>query len=148
MSHKGTVQTFSNRSSFEDCLDAVAACDLFLSLITPQYGSGKDGTELSITHRELLPGELKPGDLSRNHPSLPTNPDIAHVLYLRGLMERIGRGTQEIRLHQSTSFAKHHIAEPAGNAGIGVVRIVADRHTGHCRRVEAEGRAKIRGHIA
>ena len=60
MSHKGTVQTFSNRSSFEDCLDAVAACDLFLSLITPQYGSGKDGAELSITHQELLKAiELK-----------------------------------------------------------------------------------------
>jgi ATP-dependent DNA helicase RecG len=28
--------------------------------------------------------------------SLPTNPDIAHVFYLRGLMERIGRGGQLI----------------------------------------------------
>lgn len=26
----------------------------------------------------------------------PTNPDIAHVLYLRRLMERVGRGTQKI----------------------------------------------------
>lgn len=60
MSHKGTVQTFSNRHAFEDCLDAVAACDLFLSLITPQYGSGRDGAELSITHQELLKAiELK-----------------------------------------------------------------------------------------
>jgi len=31
--------------------------------------------------------------LRTTHPSLPSNPDIAHVLYLRGLMERIGRGT-------------------------------------------------------
>lgn len=54
MSHKGTVQTFSSRSAFEDSLEAVAACDLFLSVITPQYGSGKIGDELSITHQELL----------------------------------------------------------------------------------------------
>ncbi|MHB1291314.1 MAG: hypothetical protein ACYCY5_03900 [Sulfuricella sp.] len=33
------MQTFSSRSTFEDCLDAVAACDLFISLITPLYGS-------------------------------------------------------------------------------------------------------------
>jgi ATP-dependent DNA helicase RecG len=51
---------------------------------------------IEIWNSGRLPNELKPVDLSRNHPSLPTNPDIAHVLYLRGLMERIGRGTQKI----------------------------------------------------
>jgi ATP-dependent DNA helicase RecG len=51
---------------------------------------------IEIWNSGHLPEGLKPGDLSRNHPSLPTNPDIAHVLYLRGLMERIGRGTQKI----------------------------------------------------
>lgn len=51
---------------------------------------------IEIWNSGRLPDELKPGDLSKNHPSLPTNPDIAHVLYLRGLMERIGRGTQKI----------------------------------------------------
>jgi len=39
---------------------------------------------------------MQPSDLKKNHPSLPTNPDIAHVFYLRGLMERIGRGGQLI----------------------------------------------------
>ena len=51
---------------------------------------------IEIWNAGRLPDALKPGDLARNHPSLPTNPDIAHVLYLRGLMERIGRGTQKI----------------------------------------------------
>jgi hypothetical protein len=60
MSHKGTVQTFSSRSTFEDSLAAVADCDLFLSVITPQYGSGKHDDGLSITHQELLKAiELK-----------------------------------------------------------------------------------------
>jgi len=51
---------------------------------------------IEIWNSGHLPEGIKPGDLRRNHPSLPTNPDIAHVLYLRGLMERIGRGTQKI----------------------------------------------------
>lgn len=51
---------------------------------------------IEIWNSGRLPEGLKPGDLRRNHPSLPTNPDMAQVLYLRGLMERIGRGTQKI----------------------------------------------------
>ena len=56
MSHAGTVQTYSNRTAFENCLDAVEKCDLFLGIITPQYGSGqyKDSPkEPSITHQEI-----------------------------------------------------------------------------------------------
>ena len=51
---------------------------------------------IEIWNSGRLPEELQPLDLKRNHPSIPTNPDIAHVLYLRSLMERIGRGTQKI----------------------------------------------------
>jgi len=53
MSHKGTVPVFSNKTAFENCLHAVKQCDLFLGLITPQYGSGIKAGELSITHREM-----------------------------------------------------------------------------------------------
>ncbi len=55
MSHKGTVPVFSNQSAFESCIAAVKKCDLFLGIITPQYGSGKEKnkTELSITHKEI-----------------------------------------------------------------------------------------------
>jgi hypothetical protein len=53
MSYKGTVPVFSNRSAFENCIAATERADLFLGLITPQYGSGKDEEGLSITHREL-----------------------------------------------------------------------------------------------
>ena len=55
MSHKGTVPVWPNLTAFENCLRAVKNCDLFLSIITPQYGSGKDKKDaLSITHQELL----------------------------------------------------------------------------------------------
>jgi ATP-dependent DNA helicase RecG len=51
---------------------------------------------IEIWNTGRLPEGLKLADLKRNHPSLPPNPDMAQVLYLRGLMERIGRGTQKI----------------------------------------------------
>lgn len=53
-------------------------------------------SRIEIWNSGRLPEGLKPSDLRRNHPSMPTNPDIAHVLYIRGLMERVGRGTQKI----------------------------------------------------
>ncbi len=43
MSHKGTLPVSSTRTAFENCLHGVEYCDLFLSLITPQYGSGVAG---------------------------------------------------------------------------------------------------------
>lgn len=51
---------------------------------------------IEIWNAGHLPREIKVGDLRKPHPSIPTNPDIAHVLYLRRLMERVGRGTQKI----------------------------------------------------
>lgn len=55
MSHKGTMPVFPDRSNFENCLAAVEACDLFLGIITTQYGSGTPAKDQrSITHEELL----------------------------------------------------------------------------------------------
>lgn len=51
---------------------------------------------IDIWNSGRLPEELSTKDLRGNHPSIPTNPDIVHVLYLRRLMERTGRGTQMI----------------------------------------------------
>lgn len=59
-----------------------------LVLITPE--------SIRIANPGSLPGDLKPGDLKRDHPSVPRNPDIAYVCYLRGLIENVGRGTQRI----------------------------------------------------
>jgi hypothetical protein len=53
MSHKGTMPVQSNLSAFENCLRAVERCDLFLGLITQYYGSGKDSSDISITHQEF-----------------------------------------------------------------------------------------------
>jgi len=54
MSHKGTVPIYPDKTAFESCLLAVERCDLFLAIITPQYGSGVVDGDLGITHQELL----------------------------------------------------------------------------------------------
>ncbi len=48
---------------------------------------------LEISNYGELPAHLKPSDLTKNHLSFPRNPDIAHICFLRGLTENIGRGT-------------------------------------------------------
>lgn len=83
------------------------------------FGALREGIMNALVHRDLdnvaggmtisfftgrieiwnageLPDGLTPAGLRRDHPSLPRNPDIAHVCFLRGLIERIGRGTQLI----------------------------------------------------
>ena len=55
MSHKGTIPIDPQVSAMDSCLDAVESCDLFLGLILPKYGTGREtATGLSITHREAI----------------------------------------------------------------------------------------------
>jgi ATP-dependent DNA helicase RecG len=54
------------------------------------------GSRIDIWNSGRLPGGLTPGAFRRDHPSIPVNPDMAQVFYLRALMERIGRGTEKI----------------------------------------------------
>jgi ATP-dependent DNA helicase RecG len=51
---------------------------------------------IEIWNSGRLPEGLSVPDLKREHPSLPPNPDMAHVFHLRGLIERLGRGTLKI----------------------------------------------------
>jgi hypothetical protein len=54
MSCMGTVPVNSDRQAYEDCLEAMEECDLFLGIIFPRYGSGSTSDEpLNITHREM-----------------------------------------------------------------------------------------------
>lgn len=53
MSRKGTVPVNPGETTFQSCLRAVEQCDLFLGIITPSYGSGKETGKLSITHQEI-----------------------------------------------------------------------------------------------
>ena len=54
MSYKGTIPVSSTGTAFDNCLEAVKNCDLFLGIITGRYGSGEGPGSLSITHKEIL----------------------------------------------------------------------------------------------
>lgn len=55
MSVAGTLKVNPRASAMTNCIEAVEKCDLFLGLILPRYGSGKEAPgDPSITHRELL----------------------------------------------------------------------------------------------
>lgn len=89
MSHKGTVPVRSSRTAFENCLAGVDACDLFLGIITPSYGSGKGGTDLSITHQEMQRA------IALNKPRwLLSHND---VVFARRLLRDLGKDTPEKR---------------------------------------------------
>ena len=81
MSHKGTMPVFSKLSAFENCIKAVENCDLFLGIITPYYGSGKDGGEISICHQELRKA------LELNKPRWLLAHD--HVVFAKSLLENL-----------------------------------------------------------
>lgn len=51
-SHLGTVPVNPLHSNQENCLNAVRACDAFLGIIRPFYGTGITG-DFSITHEEM-----------------------------------------------------------------------------------------------
>ncbi len=50
--------------------------------------------KLEITNFGQL--SLKPSELKKSHLSMPVNPDIAQIAFLRGYIEKIGRGTLKI----------------------------------------------------
>jgi ATP-dependent DNA helicase RecG len=53
-------------------------------------------SRIEIWNSGRLPEGMSVAALRRQHDSIPPNPDIAHVFYLRGLMEQVGRGTELI----------------------------------------------------
>lgn len=46
-----------------------------------------------VSNSGKLPDDIKVRDLKRNHDSHPVNPDIAHIVFLNGLIDKLGRGT-------------------------------------------------------
>lgn len=74
---------------------------------------------LEIWSDGTLPFDLKPEDLKREHPSRPRNPLIAQVFYLRGMIERWGRGTQKIvELCVKAEHPEPEFGEQAGSVWV------------------------------
>lgn len=102
MSHKGTVPVFSNRSALQNCLAATEKCDLFLGLITPHYGSGKEEEDgLSFTHQELLRA------IELNKPRWLLAHD--YVIFARSLLNYLGHEGKDGR--KKLSLKKNQIID-------------------------------------
>lgn len=88
-SHKGTVTVYPNQTALDSCLQAVERCDLFLCIITSQYGSGVIPGDLGFTHQELLKAiELnKPRWILAHH----------HVPFVRSVFMKLGCRTVKDR---------------------------------------------------
>ncbi|HEX2077094.1 MAG TPA: RNA-binding domain-containing protein [Longimicrobium sp.] len=70
---------------------------------------------LEISSTGPLRFGLRPADLLAPHPSLPWNPTIASVFYLRGIIEKWGRGTIKIdELTQRAGLVRPEFHERAG----------------------------------
>jgi len=74
------------------------------AIIHRDYSAFAGGMSVSIYPNRIeiwntgnLPEGLKLADLKKEiHPSLPANPHMAHVFFLREIIERVGRGTYKI----------------------------------------------------
>ena len=73
------------------------------ALMHRDYSSFSSGVAISvypdrfvISNSGKLPEDIEIKDLKKNHSSHPVNPDIAHIVFLRGLIDKLGRGTIKI----------------------------------------------------
>lgn len=122
MSHKGTMPVLPDRSNFENCIDAVDKCDLFLGIITTHYGSGRERrTGMSITHAELLKA------IELNKPRWL----LAHdqVVFARKLLDKLGFATPVARADLLTmlgfnTVTKRAALEKRQNAVIDDLRVI------------------------
>lgn len=74
---------------------------------------------LEIWSDGTLPFNLRPEDLKKDHPSRPRNPIVAQVFYLRGMIERWGRGTQKIvELCVKAGHPEPEFGEQAGSVWV------------------------------
>jgi len=90
MSHKGTVPVYPKKTALESCIKAVENCNLFLGIILPRYGSGKEKkTDDSITHEELRTA------VKLNKPRWILAHD--HVIFAQKLLRNLGHKTSADR---------------------------------------------------
>ncbi|MCW4467671.1 putative DNA binding domain-containing protein [Flavobacterium sp. MFBS3-15] len=73
------------------------------ALMHRDYSNVSSGVAISVYPDKLiisnsghLPNNIKVSELRKSHISHPVNPDIAHIVFLRGLIDKLGRGTLKV----------------------------------------------------
>jgi len=64
--------------------------------------------KIEVVNSGELPESLKDANLKKSHRSIPPNPVITHMVYLCGMIEKVGRGTVLI----TELFNKYELDEP------------------------------------
>lgn len=106
MSHKGTVPTNSNETTWKSCMRAVRNCNFFLGLITNNYGKSFHD-QLSITHWEFKEAiKLKKPRWFLVHD---------HVVFARKLLQAMGyedaNARSQISLKKNSVFSDIRIID-------------------------------------
>jgi len=90
MSHKGTMPVYPGMTALESCRKAVRDCHLFLGIILPKYGTGKEKPkDDSIVHEELREA------IASKKPRWILAHD--HVVFARTFLDKLGYGTPKKR---------------------------------------------------
>lgn len=90
---------------------------------------------IEVWNSGALPSGMTIDDLKRGHHSRPHNPDIAHVFFLRGFVERIGSGAERmIKLCRSAGLPDPEWSQDSG--GVTVVLRKAGRMSAMNERQE------------
>jgi hypothetical protein len=123
MSHKGTAPVVSSKTAFENCINAVEKADLFLGIITPQYGSGLGEKGISITHQEFRHA------MKLNKPRWLLAHD--HVVFARSFLDNLGfeqpAGRKKLNLNRSPVFDDLRVIDMYEEA-IRSTKPLRDRH--------------------
>lgn len=90
MSHKGTMPVYPGMTALQSCRKAVQDCHLFLGIILPKYGTGKEKPEDdSIVHEELREA------IAYKKPRWILAHD--HVVFARTFLDKLGYGSSKKR---------------------------------------------------
>jgi hypothetical protein len=124
MSHAGTMPVYPEMTALESCRKAVQDCDLFLGIILPKYGTGKEKPiDDSIVHEELreaIAGKKPRWILAHDH-----------VVFARTFLDKLGYGTAKKReglsLKRSTVFEDLRIIDMYDLATRQNVEVYKDR---------------------
>jgi hypothetical protein len=140
MSHKGTMPVYPGMTAMESCRKAVHDCHLFLGIILPKYGSGKEKPEDdSIVHEELREA------IARKKPRWILAHD--HVVFARTFLDKLGYGTSKKRetlsLKKSAVFEDLRIIDMYDLATRQDVEVYKDRKGNWVQKFESTQEANL-----
>jgi hypothetical protein len=128
MSHMDTLPVLSHKSAFENCLEGVRQCQIFLGIIGTRYGTGIDKNDpesLSIVHQELrLAIELKKPRWLLAHENILTARTLFAKLGYLGVDGRkplnlkpsdVLEDKRLIDMYEEATFDRLSLAERKGN---------------------------------